>query len=185
MLALRLATLVAVASATVSAPALAEAPSPAPAYSLVIARAQIRTRSPFPLDCDGVCVDSAYGATFDHPRTLSGPVIEGPLHALVISHMREPDVPMLLVVQTMPDRSPEVVAWSRGGSSRANFRCIEAAAFARLGWNPAGPGIEMEGDAVCADVSEISKLPSSLSEAVPIQVLSPRELRRSLRRQKH
>jgi len=94
-------------------------------------------------------------------------------------------VPALLIVETMPDRSKKVSFWTRGGSSRANFRCIGGSAFSDLAWHPAGPGVEMEGDAICADVTEIMRLPSSLSEVAPIQVPSPRELRRHLWRQKH
>ena len=132
-----------------------------------------------------MCLDSADGTSFDHSRTLTGPTIEEPLSTLLVSHMRQRDVPALLIVETMPDRSKKVSFWTRGGSSRANFRCIGGSAFSDLAWHPAGPGVEMEGDAICADVTEIMRLPSSLSEVAPIPVPSPRELRRHLRRRTH
>jgi len=174
-LALRLATLVAFLSATGS---VAEVPSSTSVYSLVIAREQIRTRSPIPLDCGDGCLDSTYGASFDHLRTLAGPIIDEPLDALLVSHMPRRDVPALLVVETLPDKSRKVAFWAPDGSSRAQFRCIGGSAFRELAWHPAGPDIEMEGDAVCVDVSEIVKLPSSLSQITPIRALSPRVLRR-------
>ena len=183
---LRLATLVAVASAAASAPVSAEFAPSAPVYSLVIARAQIRTRSAVPLDCgDAVCIDSAYGASFDHVRTLAGPTIEEPLGALLVSHMPQRDVPALLIVETLPDKSKKESFWTRDGSSRPHHLCIGGSAFSDLGWHPVGPGVEREDDVVCADMTEIMALPSSLSEAVPLRVLGPREARRHMRRQKH
>jgi hypothetical protein len=118
-------------------------------------------------------------ASYDDAKTLSGPPVETRFSiATEVAEGAGWYRPVLLVIQNIPDhRSRVVAAASADASGRA---CIPNADLDRLGWHPSAPGIESLQVGLCADLSALAALP--LPEVQAVAVLSERDLKRALRR---
>ena len=159
----------------------ASPPEDPPVYSLVTARetqhADRRHMGCIGLEGRVICPQYR-SASYDEAKTLSGPSIETRFSiATEVAERAGWYRPVLLVILNSPDLRRVVAAATADASGRA---CIPNADLDRLGWHPNAPGIESLQVGLCADLSALAALP--LPEVQAVAVLSERDLKRELRR---